>query len=106
MQSPLRFEVTFTPMDRFGNLLSPTGVGRQHFISRDMRLLATQENPLDATHRLVVTLLAGDARPKGKSGKTSANATFEGAAGPLEVERGESLNLVLEVSGQMLQVSG
>ena len=100
-----QFQVTFTPMDRFGNLLSPTSVAMPTLRLKGRELRAAHENLLDGSHRLVVTLLAGDARPKGQSAKLAAKAKFDGLGGAFEVERGEALRLSLDVAGQMLPVS-
>jgi len=63
------------------------------------------ESQLDGTHRLVVELLDGDAKPKGKGAQLSQRAKFEGPEGAFEVEAGETLRLSLDVAGQMLPVS-
>jgi hypothetical protein len=97
--------VTFTPMDRFENLLSPTSVGMPKLRVKGRELRATHEDLLDGSHRLVVKLLAGDARPKGQSVKLAAKARFDGPGGAFDVERGEALRLSLEVAGQILPVS-
>ena len=67
-------------------------------------LRAAHENRLDGSHRLAVTLLAGDARPKGKGATLATRARFDGPSGPFEVEPGEALRLTLEVAGQTLPV--
>ncbi len=77
-----QFEVTFTPMDRFGNLLSPTSVVMPTLRLKGRELRAAHENLLDGGHRLLVTLLAGGA----------------------ELERGKALRLTLHVAGQTLPV--
>jgi hypothetical protein len=101
---PRQFQVTFTPMDRFGNLLSPTSVAMPTLRLKGRELRVTQDNLLDGSHRLVVTVLAGDARPKGRRVKLAAKAKFDGPGGAFEVERGEDLRLSVEVAGQMLTV--
>jgi hypothetical protein len=92
-------------MDRFGNLLSPTSVAIPTLRLKGRELRVVHENLLDGSHRLVVTLLAGDAQPKGQSLKLAAKAKFDGPGGAFEVERGEALRLSLDVAGQMLLVS-
>ena len=64
---PRKFEVTFTPMDTFGNILSPTSIAMPILRLRGRELRATHESQLDGTHGLAVELLDGDAKPKGKS---------------------------------------
>jgi hypothetical protein len=93
-----QFEVAFTPMDRFGNLLSPTSVVRPTLRLQGRELRAAHENLLDGSHRLVVTLLARDALPKQQSAKLAGKVAFA-------VERGETLRLSLDVAGQTLPVS-
>jgi hypothetical protein len=100
-----QFRVTFTPMDRFGNLLSPTSVVGPTLRWKGRELRATHESSPDGSHRLVVTLLAGGARPKGQSVKLAATARFDGPGGPFAVERGDVLRLTLDVGGQVLPVS-
>ena len=102
---PRKFEVTFTPMDRFGNILSPTSVAVPTLRLRGRELRANYESQLDGTHRLVVELLDGDAKPKGKGAQLSMRAKFEGPEGAFEVEAGETLRLSLDVAGQMLPFS-
>ena len=102
---PRQFEVTFTPMDRFGNLLSPTSVGTPTLRSRGRELQAAHEDRLDGSHRLVVTLRAGNARPRGQSQQLAASATFDSPGGSFQVQRGEMLRLTLHVAGQVLPVS-
>ena len=99
-----QFEVTFIPTDRFGNVLSPTSCGRPTLRVKGRELRAAHENRLDGSHRLAVTLLAGDARPKGKGATLATRARFDGPSGPFEVEPGEALHLTLEVAGQTLPV--
>jgi hypothetical protein len=100
-----QFEITFTPLDRFGNLLSPTSVAIPTLRLKGRELRVAHENLLDGRHRLVVTLLAGDAQPKDHSLKLAAKAKFDGPGGAFEVERGEALRLALDVAGQTLPVS-
>ena len=100
-----QFQVTFTPMDRFGNLLSPTSVTTPTLRLKGRELRAAHENLLDGSHRLVVTLLAGDARPREQNVKLAAKAKFDGPGGAFEVEQGETLRLSLEVAGQTMPVS-
>jgi len=102
---PRKFEVTFTPMDTFGNILSPTSIAMPILRLRGRELRTTHESQLDGTHRLVVELLDGDAKPKGKSAQLAARAKFDGPEGAFEVEAGETLRLSLDVAGQLLPVS-
>jgi hypothetical protein len=102
---PRQFEVTFTPMDRFGNILSPTSIAMPTLRLRGRELRANHESRLDGRHRLLVDLLEGDAKPKGKSSRLAAKAKFAGAEGTFEVEAGEPMKLTLDVLGQTVPVS-
>jgi len=92
-------------MDTFGNILSPTSIAMPILRLRGRELRTTHESQLDGTHRLVVELLDGDAKPKGKSAQLAARAKFDGPEGAFEVEAGETLRLSLDVAGQLLPVS-
>ncbi len=103
--SARQLEVTFTPMDRFGNILSPSSIAAPILRLRGKELRGTPQNLFDGSYRLVVDVAEEDAMPKGKHARPVAKAQIEGPKGPSYVEREQLLRLTLEIGGQILNVS-
>jgi hypothetical protein len=102
--SERQFEVTFTPVDRFGNILSPSSIASPTLRLRGKELHATHESPFDGSHRLIVDAVEEAEKPKGK-GESAVKVKLEGPEGALYVKPEEPLQLTLDVGGQTLHIS-
>ena len=99
--NPRQLEVTFTPVDRFGNILSPTSIDRITLRLRGQELKATHERQSNGSHKLIVDVEVDE---KTRLRKPSGRAKPEKKEGDAYGQK-ETMRLSLEVAGQTLLLS-